>query len=109
MLDWGDGCGEENGCEEMTFSSHHTETRAHAINMTFHCDVDLNHLVEAVPARCLLCKAPLFPLPVLYPLGGSNHLQPHPRVGVLLPLEAERLHKLYGIPLLGKRLFSPLY
>lgn len=31
-LDWGDGCGEENGCEEMKCLSHHTETRVHAIN-----------------------------------------------------------------------------
>lgn len=84
-LDWGDGCGEENGCEEMKCLSHHTETRAHAVNMTYHCDADLNHLVEVVPVRYLLCKASLSPLTVLYPLEEVIISSPHLRVGSPAP------------------------
>lgn len=53
-LHCGDGCGEEDHRGE---ASQHTATRAHAIAMTYHCNVDLDHLAELVAVRCLLCKA----------------------------------------------------
>ena len=80
-LDWGDGCGEGTHRREGLFSSH-GEQGAGA-SMALHCDVGLDPLAEAVPARFSSVKLPssLFPVPF-----GRKSLLTHPRVGGPAPL-----------------------
>lgn len=63
---------------EVQYSSYHIVSTAHAIILTFHCDVDLNHLVDMASVRYLHCKVTLFSLSMLDSLEGSYQVQPTP-------------------------------
>lgn len=91
------------GTTEVKHPYQYIVTMAHAINPTYHCDVDLCHLA-VVSIRNLLCKAFLSPLPVLSPLEVSHYVQPTPKGGKSRSpsSKAEHLHKLLGIPLMGE-------
>ena len=80
-LDWGDGCGEGTHRREGLFSSHGDQGAG--ASMALHCDVGLDPLAEAVPARFSSVKLPssLFPVPF-----GRKSLLTHPRVGGPAPL-----------------------
>ena len=58
--------GEEELRDQVPFSSH--LARVCTISMTYHHDVDLDHLAQVVFVRFLHCKVTLFPPPpfVLY-------------------------------------------
>lgn len=56
----------------MKGSSHHTETRAHAVNVALHCGVGLDPLAEAVSLRWSSVKLLSSSFPP--PLGGSHYL-----------------------------------
>lgn len=42
------------------YPSYHTVSTPHAISLTFHCDVDLNHLVEVASVSTVKLVCPLF-------------------------------------------------
>lgn len=100
---WG---GERVWRDEELISSHWDQGACHQHDLSLWCWPQPPCWGGAV--RCLLCKASLFPLPMPYPLEGSNYLQPTPRGGgSCFPLRAEHPHRLFGIPLLGKSLLPP--
>lgn len=91
------------GTTEVKHPSQYIVTMAHAINPTYHCDVDLYHLA-VVSVRNLLCKAFLSPLLVLSPLEVSHYVQltPKGQESRSPSSKAEHLHELFGIPLMGE-------
>lgn len=44
---------------DVKYPSYHTISTAHAISLTSHSDVDLNHLGGVASVRCLHCKVTL--------------------------------------------------
>lgn len=84
--------------------SHHTMSKAHAISVTYECDVDLDHLTEVASVGCLHCwlvSSSLRKEVTIYSIhlrDGESHST---------SLRVELLHKLFGI-LLPKFVFSPL-
>lgn len=60
----------------VKYPSYHTISAAHAISLTFHCHVDLNHLVEVASVRCLHYKVTHSPLSMLDSSEGSHHMWP---------------------------------
>lgn len=70
-------------------------------------DLNLNHEAEMVFANFVHCKVILFLLSISHFLEGSHHGQPLWNGSYASPLEAQCLHKLSGILLHERFVYSP--
>lgn len=87
---------------EVQCPFHHVASRLHTMNMTYHVDIDLAHLLEVVFVKLLrsILSPVHFPLSILYSLGVPLH-SPYLRSRELSSSSfmMEYLHKLFGMPL----------